>query len=351
MTDDLNSSFRGESNLSESLLLRSATYKQVASAISKSPVMWRTFRPTLADIPSSLDHFAETHDLVHIHNNHYFNLPMASRIKQRYGVPKIISETHDIQSEHMFSSAYRPWALGANARYEAYLRDEFHYSKLADELVHLNVEEFGTFAVALPNNKHHLIYPGLHRPPKAIPARQDVDFLIVASNNEANYNSLRWFLDNVWNEGLNKRATLRIVGNIDRPLRGMGRNRYRQYKDIFIGRVGELHPWYSRARTVLAPITRGHGIAIKTIEALSYGLPMIFSPLATRGFNKHPAVHKLHGLCSTAAEFKSAIEKRIVEMRAHPGQEIITPEIGVYEELFTFEKYCAQIALLLDTRD
>ncbi|MEO7566096.1 MAG: glycosyltransferase [Aestuariivirga sp.] len=309
--------------------------------------MWRTLRASLAEIPASLDKFAQTHELVHIHNNHYFNLPMADRIKQRYGTMKVVSETHDIQSEHMFASAYRLWAVGENSSYEAYLRDEFHYSNLADELVHLNAAEFDTFKVALPHKKHHLIYPGLHRPPKSPDTMRDIDFLIVASDNEANYNSLRWFLDNVWDESLHKRATLRIVGNIDRSLKGIGRQRYSQYKDLFAGRVNDLHSWYCRAKTVLVPVIQGHGIAVKTIEALSYGLPMIFSPLAIRGFDGNPAVSKLHAPCTTAAEFKSAIEARIVEMQVRPDQHPDTAETSVYEQLFTFEKYRKNISLLL----
>jgi hypothetical protein len=268
-------------------------------------------------------------------------------LKQRYGAMKVVSETHDIQSEHMFSSAYRLWAVGENSSYEAYLRDEFHYSNLADELVHLNAAEFDTFKEALPDKKHHLIYPGLHRPPKSSDTRRDLDFLIVASDNEANYNSLRWFLDNVWDESLHKRATLRIVGNIDRSLRGIGRHRYSQYKDLFAGRVNDLHSWYCRAKTVLVPVIQGHGIAVKTIEALSYGLPMIFSPLAIRGFDNHPAARRLHAPCATAAEFKAAIEARIVEMHARPDQHPDTPETSVYEQLFTFEKYRENISLLL----
>ncbi len=76
---------------------------------------------------------------------------------------------------------------------------------------------------------------------------------------------------------------VQILGNIDRELHSRAPGLYKAHAASFRGRVGDLHDAYRSAAAVLLPATAGHGISIKTIEALSCGAPLIATPLAFRG--------------------------------------------------------------------
>ena len=58
---------------------------------------------------------------------------------------------------------------------------------------------------------------------------------------------------------------------------------YDQYKHWFLGRVEDPGAIYAGARLVLLPTIDGHGLSIKTVEAMASGLPLIATRLALRG--------------------------------------------------------------------
>jgi polysaccharide biosynthesis protein PslH len=348
MTTDMKASARGEAKLSGKLLFRTNTYSRIQWAFLKTPIAWRTLLADFAEIPNSLIEFVNSHDITHIHNNHYFNLPMAQKICARFGRIKIVSETQDIQSYHLFESNwYRPF-LWNKPTFANCLAEEIKASESADEMIHLNETEFHFFNREMPDKRHHLIFPGMHKPAKLLKIKKDIDFLIVASANEPNYNSLCWFLDNVWNSDLDRRAVLRIAGNVDWMFRAAKDPRLKLYKKNFMGRIADLNEVYHRSKTILAPVSQGHGIAIKTIEALSYGIPFIYTPMALRGFENQPIAKKMNRSCATPLEFRAAIESRLLEITLQKDQAETVAETIVFEKLFSFEAYTRKIADLVD---
>lgn len=349
MTTDMNASSRGEARLSVKLLFRPYTYSRIRWAFLKTPIAWRTLLADFAEIPNSLVEFANSHDITHIHNNHYFNLPMAQKICARLGKLKIVSETQDIQTYHLFESKwYRPF-LWNKPTFEDCLAEELKASEPADEMVHLNEKEFDFFSREMPNKRHHLIFPGMHKPAKCSKIKKDIDFLIVASANEPNYNSICWFLDNVWNSDLDKRAVLRIAGNVDYMFKATKDPRLKLYKKIFMGRVADLNEVYHRSKTILAPVSQGHGIAIKTIEALSYGIPFIYTPLALRGFENQPIAKKMNRSCTTPEEFRAAVESRLTEIALQKRGTKTVEDTIVFDKLFSFQVYTHKIAGLIES--
>ncbi len=56
--------------------------------------------------------------------------------------------------------------------------------------------------------------------------------------------------------------------------------------DWFLGRVEDPGAVYANARLVLLPTIGGTGLSIKTVEALSSGLPLIATPQALRGMDR-----------------------------------------------------------------
>jgi polysaccharide biosynthesis protein PslH len=341
MTPDILATARGEARLRQALHYSPKMLWGKAAAHLRTICYIRTLTARNAVIPASLDEFIKTREITVIHCNHFFNLPMANRIRRKTGTPKVICETHDIQSRHFIQSDPENPYSGRAGTYESYFRDEVRCLAEADELIHLNQEEFNTFSEALPRLKHHLIYPSVQRPEPAKPESQDIDFLIVSSANLPNYHSLCWFLDEVWDDELNAKARLRVIGNVDYIFQTDKDPRYTRYGDVFMSRVEDVGSWYARAHTILAPVTEGQGIAIKTVEALSYGKPFLFSPLALRGFDCEPAAQDLEGLCKTAADFKSALHARLARKKDTPENNF--KALNIYDTLFSPEIYRRKI--------
>lgn len=339
MTSDLSATARGEAKLEDGLRYKLALRIAKSEAKKRTQSFWRTLPAKLATLPPSIDEFIQSHNIETIICNHYFNLPIAQKIKRSVKGARVICETQDIQSRHMIRSDPIHPLTDEPGTYEAYFEDELRCCDPADEFIHLNEEEYGIFVERLPHKKHHLIYPTVPRAPEPPQTAPDLDFLIVASDNAANYRSLCWFLDEVWDLELNAAAKLRIIGHVDYVFRSKNDERCTRYGDIFVGRVDDLAQWYHRAQVVLAPIIEGEGIAIKTIEALSFGKPFLFSPLAIRGFNNRFDVQKLSGRCETAAVFKTAIKNQIQLNRVSSVRRADKTTLDVYNSIFAPEIY------------
>ncbi len=342
MTPDLGADERGEAKLAPTVHYQPAMLIDKLRSVPRTVCYHRSLVAKHATFPASLAAFVARHDVRLVHCNHFFNLPAAERVKRMAGSPRIVCDTHDVQSRHFMDSDPTHPVTGRAGSFESYFRDELRCFGTADDLVHLNDEEFHQFSAALPGKRHHLIYPSVARPWKTAAAEKDIDFLIVSSANNPNYASLCWFLDAVWTDELNARAKLRVIGNVDYMFQTKGNPLLTRFGDIFASRVEDVEEWYARAKTVVAPVTEGQGIAIKTIEALSYGKPFLFSPLALRGFDKDPAAQKLPGLCKTADEFRHALNTRLKQKKAVENRDAL----AIYESLFAPEVYNAKIKKL-----
>lgn len=343
MTPDIRATVRGEAKLSRVFNFNPAVILERIRGLNRTVCFFRTLPARFAELPMSHYQFAESHEIKLIHCNHYFNLPIAIKIKQLTGATKIVCETQDIQSRHLIETEPKHPLTGLVGNYDAYFEDELRCCEDSDEFIHLNEEENHVFARALPHKKHHLIYPSVARPAKNLTDKPDIDFLIVSSANWPNYNSLCWFLDEVWDDEINALASLQIIGNVDYMFRDRKDQRYTKFGNIFHGRVEDVAVWYHRARTVVAPVIEGQGISIKTLEALSFGRPFLFSPMALRGFEDRPEIRKLTGMCRTASEFKQALRDRLVSAKNSIHQETDKSALYVYNSLFTPEIYRKRI--------
>lgn len=100
----------------------------------------------------------------------------------------------------------------------------------------------------------------------------------VGSNNKHNIEGLFSFIDHHWPRLLEAEPNARLVvaGGIraDRDIQNVS----------FVGRVDDL--WddlYSQCSIVINPCFSGTGLKIKTVEAMSYGLPVVTSPEGCSG--------------------------------------------------------------------
>lgn len=311
----------------------------------RSYAYWRTLPAALSRIPYTLREFISERPIHTVLCNHYFNLPIAARIQKLSPKSRLILETHDLQSNHFADQGQKHPLTRRPQNWQKLFADEIATMDLAEVFVHLNDEEAKLFSDHIPNRQHVTIFPSLTRKcDNYAPCKSNtLDFLIVAAANPANFESISWFLHRVWSDELNRRYSLRIVGDIDKLFRSRAPELYRRYRKCFEGRVDDTEPFYRDAGTVLLPTISGHGISIKTIEALSYGKPLIGTPLAFRGFERHVPESLRHELVTSPHAFR----EQIIASAGRAPSTIDPRCIGLFDMLFSKEMRLAKYSELL----
>ncbi len=270
-----------------------------------------------------------------IHCNHFHCMPMAIRLRERHGCP-IVLDTHDLQARQHVLRNHAGWALPPLARYEDMLAIELDAMRPADILVHLNGEEAAAFQKLVPDRRHALLHPTVNAMPPG-PGRGDP--IIVASANAANQLSIVWFLKEAL--PLAPGVPVQIFGNIDRRIRWGAPGLFKAHAGLFRGRVEieELQDAYRNATAVLLPATAGHGISIKTIEALSCGAPLIATPLAFRGLDINAAGLSNVTVAEDAAGFAAALRRAHADRHLPGASRELAATRRIYQKHFAFDAY------------
>jgi polysaccharide biosynthesis protein PslH len=215
--------------------------------------------------------------------------------------------------------------------------------RTADVLIHLNNEEAEAFQKLLPAQRHALLYPAV-APAPAGPGGPDL--IIVASANYANYLGLVWFLTEVL--PLAPAAPVQIIGNVDREVRARAPRLWKKHAALFRGRVEDLDAAYANAAAILLPTTQGHGVSIKTLEAMSSGAPLIATAHAFRGLGIEPAAFRNVTLAKDAAGFAAALARAVAGRHSPPGDRLMADTRLAYQKLFSFEAYHAALLQLVE---
>ena len=293
-------------------------------------ILFETFK--LVPVPEALP-LAPRVDLIHC--NHFFCMPVAIRLRERHDCP-IVLDTHDLQARQYVLRNHAGWALPPVARYKDMLAIELEAMRPADILVHLNGEEAAAFQKLVPGKRHALLYPTVNAMPVGSGGG---DLIIVASANSANLLSLVWFLKKVLS--LAPGVPIRILGNIDRQIRWGAPGLFKAHAGLFRGRaeVEDLHDAYRNAAAVLLPATAGHGISIKTIEALSCGAPLIATPLAFRGLGINAAGLPNVTVAEDAAGFAAALRRAYATRHLPGASRELAATRRIYQQHFAFDAY------------
>ncbi len=282
------------------------------------------------DIPSA---FAAQIDLIHC--NHFFCMPVAVRLRERHGCP-ILLDTHDLQARQYALRNRDRLRLPPSAAFEEMLEIELDAMRPADVLIHLNDEEAADFRELVPDKRHALLYPAVEAMPVGFGGHECI---IVASANYPNFLGLRWFLREVL--PLTESVPVAILGNIDREVRSRAPDLYKAHAALFRGRVEveDLYEAYCRASAVLLPATAGHGISIKTIEALSCGAPLIATSLAFRGLGIEMSALANVTVAEDGRAFAAAMRRVHANRLVPAGNRQLAATRRIYEERFAFDVY------------
>ena len=102
--------------------------------------------------------------------------------------------------------------------------------------------------------------------------------LFVGSANPINVQGLEWFLDSVFPRIQREmpNSELAVAGPV-----GQGRNWPNGV--LVLGNLDSLTDTYAHATIVINPVKFGTGLPVKTLEALSYGKPVVATPAGVRG--------------------------------------------------------------------
>jgi glycosyltransferase involved in cell wall biosynthesis len=267
-----------------------------------------------------------------IHANHFFTMPLAERLRAAQGCPLLL-DSHDVQARQYMLRNERGWYLPPRAAYETMLKTELAWLQRADRLLHLNSEEEAAFRTLLPGSLHTLVYPAVDPMPTGPGGG---DFVIVASANVPNILSLEWFLREVVPRAGD--VPLAIYGNVDAAIRSRDPALYQRHSGYFRGRVEDLGAAYSAAACVLLPTIEGHGLSIKTIEALSSGAALIATRHAFRGIDIDPASLTNVTIAEDAAAFAEALWRQVAE-RPDLAAGSASPTRQLYDALFSPRAY------------
>lgn len=247
----------------------------------KSQAVFLAEQSRLSPIPQIVQEIASKQGLSFILVNHYFNLPFIKALKQKFPV---WVETHDLQARQILMRGEVNRLTGRQDSFDDLVSDELSYLRQADVIGAINIDEEAFFRAQLGSDASKVILcqPSISLPPSGGPA-SGCDVLIVASDNLANVRSVWWFVHEVLPR-LDPDRSIKIVGNIQNVAEREG---LLHHQIQYVGVVEYLTPHYESARLVAMPIIAGTGIAIKALEALVAGRPIVASPLAYRGLPLH----------------------------------------------------------------
>jgi glycosyltransferase involved in cell wall biosynthesis len=247
----------------------------------------------------------------YLYVNHYFSLPLAKRLRSDRPV---FLDTHDIQSLNFVSHDYHRHIRMRAAPFSACLDEELRFIDQADRVTMVSQDEIDLIGRHRPAADLFYYIPlpsGVPLPPERDgPERYKpgedsaITLLIVASRNPANERSLKWFLNTIWPFVAQGEAHLEIVGGISKSFVG------ETFDNVtFRGMVEDISCAYRQADVILLPITNGGGIAIKALEAIQYGKPIVATRHALRGL---PAsVYDVLGGCLDEQDFVADLSRLI----------------------------------------
>jgi glycosyltransferase involved in cell wall biosynthesis len=130
-------------------------------------------------------------------------------------------------------------------------------------------------------------------------------------------------------------APIRIYGNIDQAVQAAAPALFKRHAALFAGRVDDLDAVYAEASAILLPTLSGHGLSIKTVEAMSSGAPLVALRAAFRGIDLDPASLANVTLVEDATGFAAAVPAA----RRDRTPRDRSPTRLLFERLFGFDAY------------
>lgn len=150
-----------------------------------------------------------------------------------------------------------------------------------------------------------------------------LNYLFLGTNFYANYEGIKWFVNNVMQE---LKGKLYVVG---KDFEKAKKELEVLPNVIVIGTVERTEEWYYKIPIVISPIFSGAGMKTKIAEALMYGKYIFGTTEAFEGYDIE--FDKVGGLCNTKEEFVKKIKEK--------EKEIEEKEFNFYARNIFLNKY------------
>lgn len=140
------------------------------------------------------------------------------------------------------------------------------------------------------------------------------DLVYVASSNEHNVKSAKWFFEEVYPK-LNPNLSICVVGKINEHISELPNVTKMHF-------VEDLNQVYSESRVAICPMLSGTGLKIKVVEALSFGLPVVCNPRGIDGL-----INKTNNGClvtENATTFSKYIEQLLTDENFYQQQQTLS---------------------------
>ncbi|MCL9808742.1 glycosyltransferase [Flavobacterium luminosum] len=140
------------------------------------------------------------------------------------------------------------------------------------------------------------------------------DLVYVASSNEHNVKSAKWFFEEVYPK-LNPNLSICVVGKINKHIPELPNVTKMHF-------VEDLNQIYSESKVAICPMLSGTGLKIKVVEALSFGLPIVCSPKGIDGLT-----NKTDNGCLVAEDattFSNYIEQLMIDDNFYQQQQTLS---------------------------
>lgn len=147
-----------------------------------------------------------------------------------------------------------------------------------------------------------------------------------AMNRAENYDSVIWFIKNVFNEIDDNDVRFVIVGNKPpKELLELSNDRI-----IVTGFVDSVAPFFQTSLCCVAPLVMGAGVKIKVLEALSAGIPVLTNSIGIEGIPAQNGKEYLY--CNSTKEYVESINSLITNPQ-------IGSMLGTNAKIFISENY------------
>lgn len=183
-----------------------------------------------------------------------------------------VLDTHDVMSKRTldFARLDKKPSISMSAHAEASILTEY------DAVIAISPSDAAALRGSLKlRNVIHSPHAALVAPPAVI-REQARRLLFTGGNSDANRSGIEWFIDQVW-PLVGAEFELHVVGSVCNAFETSSKNVIKHYV------VDDLERMHAHCDIVINPVFIGGGIKIKTLEAMSYGLPCVTTREGARG--------------------------------------------------------------------
>lgn len=191
-----------------------------------------------------------------------------------------IVDLHDLQFERVKSLELS----NINLKYSITQDDELKAISFFNYAIAISKHESDILKNLIPSEKvlyyPHLIDMGnINTPKKECEHQQLINLLFIGGTQDPNVQGINWFIKNIMPKLGSISVKLNVYGRVCEKIKTKDKN------VSLCGFIKDLNTAYSSADIVIAPILSGSGLKIKSVEALSFGMPLISTSEGARGLD------------------------------------------------------------------